>query len=170
MRLCFVIGKKKLFRRQLPCLISILAVAGCSTESRHRTIIYDESWSSAAAVRNLSCAPDLQKSCEQEARDEESSFSKKLSAAFRASPKCRTVGLIVLVPGASDAKDVEDRLERNVGSQYWRLRVDFHPRLPTQTFDLGPGTDRPRIGGDDAEHNTAYICEAAKNNGVTAIW
>jgi hypothetical protein len=26
------------------------------------------------------------------------------------------------------------------------------------------------IGGDDAEHNAAHICEAAKHNGVTDYW
>jgi hypothetical protein len=30
-----------------------------------------------------------------------------------------------------------------------------------QPFYLGSGTDKPTIGGDDVEHNAAYICEAS---------
>jgi hypothetical protein len=56
------------------------------------------------------------------------------------------------------------------GGEYWRLRVDFHPRLPRQPFYLGSGTDKPAIEGVDVEHDAAYICEAAKHNGVTALW
>jgi hypothetical protein len=41
---------------------------------------------------------------------------------------------------------------------------------PFLLFDLpGSGEDNPRIEGDDAEHSAAYICSAAKNNGVSAI-
>jgi hypothetical protein len=111
------VGKKTVFRLLLACTATV-ALAGCSTESRHRTIIYDEAWSSAAAVRNLSCVPDMQRSCEREAREGESSFSKKLSAAFHASPKCQTVQFVVLATGSSNAKDLEDRLARSVGSEY----------------------------------------------------
>jgi hypothetical protein len=163
------VGKETVFRSLLVCTVTILALAGC-TESRHRTIIYDEAWSSAAAVRNLSCVPDLQRSCEREAREGEWNFSKKLSAAFHASPECQTVQFIVSARGAPNAKDLEDRLAGNVDSEYWRLRVDFHPRLTGQPFSLGPGMDRPMVGGIDAEHEAAYICKAAKHNGVTWLW
>jgi uncharacterized lipoprotein YajG len=164
------VRKKTVLCSLLACTITILALAGCSTESRSRTIIYDEAWSNAAAVRNLSCVPEMQTSCEREAREGERNFSDKLPAAFQVAPECRTVQFLILAADASNAKDLENRLEKNVGSKYWRLRVDFHPRLSTQTFDLALGTDRPTIGGDDVGHNSAYICKAVKNNGVTAIW
>ncbi len=151
-------SKKPIGRLFLACAIAVLSLAGCSTESRHRTIVYDEAWSSAAALKNLVCSPDRQASCEREARDGEQTFAKGLSAAFQTSPKCRTVQFLMPAAGVQS------------GSDYWRLRVDFHPRLTTQPFELGLGTERPRIGGDDVEHNAAYICEAVKNNGVTAIW
>jgi hypothetical protein len=138
--------------------ITSLSLAACSTESRHRTIIYDQPWSSAAGVRNLVCAPDWKSSCEREAREDEAAFSKKLPEAFRAAAECKTVQLII-------AQDTT-----NAAADYWRLRVDFHPRLPKQPFYLGSGTDKLTIGGDDAEHNAAYICEAVKHNGVTAVW
>jgi hypothetical protein len=147
------------FLSLLPSVIAVFALAGCSNESRHEIIIYDEAWSSAAAVRNLICVPDLKVSCEREAREGEQNFSRNLLAAFQASPKCETVRLLTLTLNSASAT-----------SDYWRLRVDFHPRLKMQPFELGRGNDRPRIGGDDAEHNAAYICEAVKNNGVTAIW
>jgi hypothetical protein len=143
----------------LLCGISALASAGCSSESRHRTILYDEAWSSAAAVRNLTCAPDFRTSCERDARDGERDFLKSLSAAFQAAPECRTVRFMTFTSYAA-----------NAASGYWRLRVDFRPRLERQPFDLGRGTDKPTIGGDDAEHDATYICKAVKNNGVTAIW
>jgi hypothetical protein len=139
------------------CVIPL--VAGCSTKSRHRTILYDEGWSNDAAVKNLICVADLRVSCEREARVAEQDFSKKLPAAFRSTPECRTVGFMPLTPDAVHSH-----------SDYWRLRVDFHPRQERQTFDLGPGTDRPMIGGDDVDHQADYICKAVKNNGVTEVW
>jgi hypothetical protein len=147
------------FRFLLLCGITVLVSAGCSTESRHRTILYDEAWSSAAAVRNLTCAPDFRISCERDARDEERNFFKSLSAAFQNAPECRTVRFTTSTSDAAHA-----------ASGYWRLRVDFRPRLERQPFTLGRGTGHPTIGGDDAEHDVAYICNAVKNNGVTAIW
>jgi len=66
-----------------------------STESRHRTIIYDQPWSSAAGVRNLVCAPDWKSSCDREAKEDEAAFSKTLPGAFRAAAECKTVQLIV---------------------------------------------------------------------------
>jgi hypothetical protein len=57
-----------------------------------------------------------------------------------------------------------------MGSGYWRLRVDFRPGLTSQPFTLGAAKSIPRIAGDDVEHSAAYICNAAKANGVTAIW
>ena len=110
-------------------------------------------------MKNFICSPDRQVSCQREAVDQERNLAQNLSAAFQRSPKCSTVQFLI---ARADAPGIDPA--------YWRLRVDFHPRLATQTYELGPGTDRPRIGGDDVEHNAAYICEAVKNNGVTAIW
>ena len=147
-----------------------LSLVACSTESRHRTIIYDQTWSSAVGVKNLVCASDWKSACERKAREDEVALSKKLSEIFRATPECRTVQFIVSQTNGKDSAELEQRLARNAGGEYWRLRVDFHPRLPRQPFYLGTGTDKPTIGGDDVEHNAAFICEAAKHNGVTAYW
>ena len=147
-----------------------LSLAACFTESRHRTIIYDQTWSSAAGVKNLLCAPDWKSACEREAREDEVALSKKLPEVFRATPECRTVQFIVSQTNGKDSAELEQRLARNAGGEYWRLRVDFHPRLPRQPFYLGSGTDKPDIEGVDVEHDAAYICEAAKHNGVTAYW
>ena len=156
-------GKAKVGRVILQLLlipvISVLASNGCSTESRHRTILYDELWSNDAGVKNFACVPDLRAACEREARDGERDFSKTLSTIFHAAPECRTVDFRPLTADAVHAEP-----------EYWRLRIDFRPRLERQPFELGPGTDRPRIGGDDAAHSADYICKAVKNNGVTAIW
>jgi hypothetical protein len=147
-----------------------LTITACSTESRHRIIIYDQSWSSAAGVKNLWCVPELHASCEREARETEADFSKRLSTAFRASPQCATVQFLVSSGSDKGSKELEDKLARNAGPEYWRLRVDFHPRLRKQPCSLGRGNNDPLVGCDDAEHDAAFICEAAKNNGVTAIW
>jgi hypothetical protein len=69
-----------------------------------------------------------------------------------------------------NSQELERGLASNAGSHYWRLRVDFRPGLTKQPFLLGSGKDSPRIEGDDAEHDAAYICKAAKNNKVTATW
>jgi hypothetical protein len=134
-------------------------VVGCSTKSRHRTVLYDEDWSNDTAVKNLTCVADLRVSCENEARAAERDFAKKLAAAFSTTPECQTVAFMILTPDAA-----------NSHAGYWRLKVDFRPRLERQPFDLGLGADRARIGGDDAEHQADYICRAVKNNGVTAYW
>lgn len=141
----------------------VLTLAACSTKSRHRIIIYDQSWSSAAGVKNLWCAAEYKAACERQAREAELDFSKRLSTAFRTSPECATVQFLVS-PENKNSKDLEDRLA------YWRLQVDFRPGLTQQPFSLGLGRDKPLIGGDDAEHEADFICEAAKNNGVVAIW
>jgi hypothetical protein len=155
--------------RPLLVLVALFAISlcavSCNIESRHRIIVYDQSWSSAAGVTNLICSPEVRASCEREAKDSELDFSKKLPAAFRAANECRTVQFII----DSNNKELEDRLTRNA-SEYWRLRVDFHPRFEKQPFTLGSGTGTPRIWGVDAEHDADFICKAAKHNGVTAVW
>ena len=148
----------------------VVTLAACSSESRHRTIVYDQQWSSAAGVKNLSCVPELRASCERQARETEAAFSKILSTAFRTSPECATVQFLISTGNDKNSEELEHSLASNAGSRYWRLRVDFRPGLTKEPFLLGPGKDNPRIEGDDAEHSAAYICKAAKNNGVTAIW
>ena len=147
-----------------------LTSIGCSTESRHRVIVYDHPWSSAAAVQNLWCAPELRTSCAQQAREEELDFPSKLSKAFRATPECVTVEFVVSSDDHNGSKDLESKLSKNPGLTCWRLRVDFRPGLPRQPFTLGPGTGSARNEGDDAEHEVSYICETAKNNGVLSYW
>jgi hypothetical protein len=98
--------------------------------------------------------------CEREAKESESDFSKRLPTAFRIASECATVQFVV-----ADENDKE--LEHN---EYWRLRVDFHPRLERERFTLGLRKDKPIIAGDDAERNADFICKAAKNNGVLDIW
>jgi hypothetical protein len=151
----------------LALLAASLSVASCNTASRHRTIVYDQSWSSAAAVQNLVCSPDARADCEREARESELDFSKRLPAAFLAANECKTVQFVI---DSNGNRELEDNLTGNVSSKYWRLRVDFHPRLQKQPFSLGSGMDRATVGGDDAEHDADFICKAAKHNGVIAVW
>jgi hypothetical protein len=139
-----------------------LSLTACSTESRHRIIIYDQPWSSAAGVKNLWCVAEQRASCERQARETEVEFSKRLSTAFRASPECATVQLLISSRSDKSSGELEDRLARNAGSEYWKLRVDFRPGLKTQPFALGLGKDNPRIEGDDAEHSAAFICKLPK--------
>src|ERR1700679_750704 len=88
----------------LACTVALLALGGCSTESRHRTIVYDEAWSNAAALKNLLCSADTQASCEREAKDRQRSFAESLSAAFHASPQCRTVQFLTPATGAANLR------------------------------------------------------------------
>ncbi len=141
-------------------------LVACSSKPRHATIIYDEAWSSAAGVRNLACAPDLKASCEREAMEGEDALSRRLPEGFATAPECKNVQFLVI----QQIDLASGELEKRFGSDYWRLRVDFHPRLAYQPFSLGRGEKRADIGGDDVEHNAAFICEAAKHNGVIAIW
>jgi hypothetical protein len=154
----------------LPFTTIALTLIACSTESRHRTVLYDQEWSRAAGVKNLYCAPEFRESCDLRARETEEAFSKSLSAAFRASPECANVQLLVASGSDKNFEELWRRLATDKNSQYWRLRVDFRPGLTRQPFLLGLGQNTPRTEGDDAEHEAAYICKAAKNNGVTAIW
>jgi hypothetical protein len=147
-----------------------LTSIGCSTESRHRVIVYDQPWASSAAVRNLWCAPELRTACAQQAKEAELDFPSRLSKAFRAAPECATVAFVVLSEHQDGSKGLESKLLKNPGSMYWRLRVDFRPGLPRQAFTLGPGEGSVRNEGDDAEHEVSYVCEAAKNNGVLDVW
>lgn len=148
-------------------LVASLSIASCNTASRHRIIVYDQSWSNAAGVKNLVCSPDMRAACEREARESELDFSGRLPTAFLVANECKTVQFIV---DSNNDKELEDNLTRNVDSKYWRLRVDFHPRLERQPFDLGLGMNRPSVGGDDVEHDADFICKAVKNNGVIAVW
>jgi hypothetical protein len=145
-------------------------LAACSTASRHRTIIYDQPWSSAASVKNLVCVPEQRASCEQRARETEMAFSKTLSTTFRTSPECATVQFLISKEEGSLSDGLAAKLANVMGSGYWRLRVDFRPGLTSQPFTLGLAKSVPRIAGDDVEHSAAFICNAAKANGVTAIW
>jgi hypothetical protein len=150
-------------------LAFLLISMGCSTKSRHRVIIYDHSWSSDAAVKNLWCAPQLSKACAQQSREAELSLSNRLPRAFGAAPECANVSFLILSADDKNSSELERKL-KNPGSVYWRLRVDFHPGLKMQPFTLGPGEKSSLVGGDDAEHDAAFICTSAKNNGVTAVW
>jgi hypothetical protein len=161
--------------RPLAIAFVVLALAGCSTEHRHRIIVYDQPWAAAAGPKNIWCAPELRESCNLEAKEGAAELSKRLMTAFRAAPECETVQLLIDSGSDGESKDLEEKLAKNPWGEYWRLRVDYHPELDRQPFDLSPGNahplDRPLVGGDDAEHNAAFICTAAKNNGVPdVVW
>jgi hypothetical protein len=147
-------------------LVISLSMTSCNVESRHRVIVYDQSWSSAAGVNNLICVPEIKTSCEHEAKESELDFSKRLPAAFRFADECKTVQFVI---DSNDNKQLKDSLTRNA-SNYWRLRVDFHPRFERQPFTLGSGMNKPLIEGVDTEHDADFICKAAKHNGVLDIW
>jgi hypothetical protein len=150
-------------------LVLVLNLTACSSELRHRVVVYDHSWSRAAAVRNLWCAPVLSKACAQQATEAEQDFSNKLPRAFREEPECHNVSFVAFSADDANAATLESELKTQ-GSVYWRLRVNFGPGLPRQPFSLGAGEETPRIEGDDAEHDSAFICTAVKNNGVIDIW
>jgi hypothetical protein len=97
-------------------------------------------------------------------------FSKTLSTTFHTSPDCATVQFLISREESSFSDGLAARLANVIGSGYWRLRVDFRPGLTSQPFTLGLAKSVPRIAGDDVEHSAAFICNATKANGVTAIW
>lgn len=141
--------------------------AGCKSERRHRIVVYDEPWSIAAGKKSIICAPKLRASCDQEAIDGASKLPGTLSSAFMTTHECATVQLVVLVGDDKGSQDLQtqlstDRWKFGDGYKYWRLRVDYHPELSQQPFSLGPGLEKAIVGGDDAEHEVAFICKAAK--------
>jgi hypothetical protein len=160
------------------CAFTAIALTfmACSNESRHRTIIYDHSWSVAASVENSWCAPELRTSCEQQKTQTEAELSNKLAKAFSSAPDCANVEFLVSSDDGKRSEGLEDSLAQNAwkfgdGYRYWRLRVDIHPGSTSQPFTLGPGNKHALVvGGDDVEHSVSYICEAAKHNGITAYW
>jgi hypothetical protein len=164
------VDKRAILRTGLLGCASILCLAGCSTENRHRVVIYDQLWSSSAGVKNYVCAPELRTSCAQKARSDEGAFAERLAAAFRSSPDCATVQFDLVRGPDERSRDIQRKLEINSHNEYWRLRVDFRPGLSNQPYQLGPGVERARIGGDDAEHTAPFMCKAAKNNGVISVW
>jgi hypothetical protein len=151
------------------CLMALMNLIACTTSSRHRVIVYDHSWSSAAAVKNLWCAPQLRKACAQQATVAEQDFTNRLPRAFSEEPACANVSFVVYSTETANTAELENKLKMQV-SVYWRLRVDFRPGLPRQPFTLGAGEETPLIEGDDTEHNASLICTAAKHNGVIDYW
>ena len=147
----------------LPYTVGVVSLLGCSTESRRRTVVYDEAWSSTAAVRNLVCSPEVKIACQREAVEQELSLARSLPLAFQSSPKCRTVELLI---STADAPIVNPTA--------WWLRVDFHPRLSAQPYQLGIGAERPLVGGSvgrvAVENDASDLCETVKHNGVTWYW
>jgi hypothetical protein len=154
--------------RSAALILGVLSVTSCNVDSRHRIIVYDQPWSSAAAVQNLVCADDQKAACEAEAKQGLVKLTENLPAIFRDATECRTVQFLVASPDADE--QLKEALNTNRGNTYWLLRIDFHPRLQRQPFSLGPGMERPDIGGDDVEQNADFICKAAKHNGVIGIW
>jgi hypothetical protein len=149
--------------------------AGCGSERRHRIVVYDEPWSIAAGKRNIICAPELRASCDREAIGGTANLSDTLSSSFMMTPECATVQLVVLAGDDKGSQDLQTQLSTDHwkfgdGYKYWRLRVDYHPELSQQPFYLGPGLENAIAEGDDAEHEVAFICEAAKQNGANEYW
>ena len=108
----------------------------------------------------MQCAPEIRDACQKEAREDEASFQNALSTAFKAAPECQGVEFIV-DSGADPAKK----------PRYWRLRVDYRPRLKDQVYTPGAGTRKPRIEGNgNADQIMKFVCKASKNNGVVMIW
>ena len=97
-------------------------------------------------------------------------LAEELTIEFRRSPECNTVQFDAMRGGDESSRSLERKLESNPNSVYWRLRVDLRPGLPQQPYELGPGVERARVEGDDAEHTVPFMCNAVKNNGVVSAW
>jgi hypothetical protein len=109
----------------------------------------------------------MKASCEHEAKWGGTRFFEETACRI---PRRKRVQKVQFIVASDHNRELEDSLTKNIGSIYWKLRVDFHPRLERQPFTLGSGRENPQIGGDDTEHNADFICQAAKHNGVIAIW
>ena len=162
--------------RLLMALSSIVViVAGCSSENRHRVVVYDQDWSAARGKTNIRCSPELRASCDKEALEGAAKLPETLSAEFRATPECSTVQLFVMAGEDKSSQELQKSLNENdwklgQGYRYWRLRVDYHPELPKQPFSIGHGNGKGSGGGDDVENDAAFICELVKHNGVEFWW
>lgn len=157
--------------KHLGCMLAALGATGCSTSSRDRIVVYDQKFAISAGPRNRWCSSQSKTSCDEEAEAEEAAFLEELGNAFRSAPECSKVQFLVDSGEGNDHTELERKLKQNPASRYWRLRVDFHPVLNRQPFDLSPGTAaRPGLGGDDAQHQVGWICEVVKRNGVADYW
>jgi len=152
-------NKAGFFKLSALLSLCILILTGCFTENRHRVIFYDEAWSSTAGVKNLVCSAEIRDSCAQMARNGETAFASQLALEFHSAAECSTVDFKVLSPANQG-----DR-----GSEFWRLRVNFHNGFSKQSYELGPNGGSTMVGGEDAD-NVAFICKAAKQNGVLDFW
>ena len=144
----------------------------CSAGTHQPTVVvYDQQWSRAAGVTALQCAPEIRDACQKEAREDEASFQNELSTAFKAAPECKGVEFIVDSGSDQLAKAKDGSFISAKKHGYWRLRVDFRPRLNDQVFTLGVGTSTPHITGNgDADHIMKFVCETSKKNGVVMTW
>ena len=129
-------------------------------------------WSLKAADRNLCCAPELQESCEIKARAEEEKYVERLVDEFPKEPACSNMTLVVAK--RPDGKE----LQRFVPSAHedlawWRLRVDYHPLLHNQQWNIDlQGADLRAGGGssNDPKDGLAYLCGFVQKNGSTGGW
>jgi hypothetical protein len=157
----------------------MLTIACCTmmvscTSVRPNVVVYDEQWSRAAGIANLNCAPTIREPCQTEAIADVVSFSKALSSAFQISPECKGVEFIVDSAVGSDPQGLKDHLLLVRKATYWRLRVDYRPRLIAQPFSLdliGGGGKPSRSGGESsAKDMMTFACKMSKSNGVVDYW
>ncbi len=138
----------------------------------HRMIVLDQPWSLKAADRNWWCAPELQESCGIKARAEEEKYVERLVEEFPKEPACLNMTLVVAT--RPDGKELQ-RFEpsAHVDIAWWRLRVDYHPLLHSQQWNIDLQGTNLRAGGgssNDPADGLAYLCGFIRKNGSTGGW
>jgi len=165
-----------LFAARMLTIACCTMMVSCRSRRWSNVVVYDEQWSRAAGIANLNCAPTVREACQTEAIEDEVSFSKALSSAFQISPECKGTEFIVDSAVGSDPQGIKDHRLLVRKATYWRLRVDYRPRLIAQPFSLdltGGSKDFSRLGGGGeslAKDMMTFACEMSKGNGVLNYW
>ena len=155
-------------------MLALVAMVGCfrASPSMHRMIVLDQPWSLKAADRNWWCAPELQESCGIKARAEEEKYVERLVEEFPKEPACANITLVVAkLPDSEELQRFEPSARLDLA--WWRLRVDFHPLLNNQQWNIDLQGTNLRAGGgssNDPADGLAYLCGFIQKNGSTGGW
>jgi hypothetical protein len=155
-------------------------LTACSRANQPVVIVYDQKWASEAGIANLGCAhgEDI---CQKEAIESEANFLNQLSTAFKEAPERKDIEFIVDSGTDQSSKGTDARLKTVKKGPFWRLRVDYRPRLTLyqesvlgagyQEAKLGFGTSRACSGiSGPSENIVKGTCELAKKNCVLSAW
>ncbi len=103
-------------------------------------------------------------------------FSTQLQHELRTSSECHGLEVLVDAGQAKNAKTVHERLVKVYEGTYWRLRVDYRPRMRSQHADLEEVLTGSRdvnpvgIGDSPVEDIASFVCKLAREGPAPVYW